>query len=149
VKGSNQKKEVVMNAKLFAIIFLSAILFLIPTNSKCAEIKITDSSGEIIELQNAKIDYTEYPTSFGFYKKDYEYSGIRIHRGSGVTTVHWKNIVVIKISGVSKATITLTSGKEYEVTLVSASKKGLFGTTDLGEYEIPLISVKKIEVTKP
>jgi hypothetical protein len=138
-----------MNAKSFALVSVLMILFLMPTIAKSADVKITDSSGELIALKNVKIDYTNYPTSFGLYNTDYEYKGIRIHRGSGVTTVLWKKIATVEISASYKVSITLTSGKNYEVTLVSSSKKGLFGETDLGNYEIPLTSVKKIEVTKP
>jgi len=138
-----------MKAKLIVLGAVLMILFLTPTNSKCAEVKITDSSGEVIGLKNVKIDYTNYPASVGFYKTDIEYRGIRIHLGSGITTVLWKKIAVVNFSGGYKATITLTSGNEHEVTLVTVSKKGLFGATELGDYKIPLTSVKKIEVTKP
>jgi hypothetical protein len=138
-----------MNSKSFTLVSILMILFLMPTIAESADVNITDSSGELIALKNVKIDYTKYPTSFGFYKTDYEHKGIRIHRGSGITTVIWKKIANVEISEGYKVTITLTSGKNYEVTLMSSSKKGLFGETDLGNYEIPLASVKKIEVTKP
>jgi hypothetical protein len=138
-----------MNVKSFALVSALMVLFLMPTIAESADVEVTDSSGELIALKNVKIDYTKYPTSSGFYKTDFEYKGIRIFRGSGITTVLWKKITAVEFSGIYKATITLTSGKNHEVSLLSPSKKGLFGETELGNFEIPLTSVKKIGLTKP
>ena len=139
-----------MNLKmLLAFISLCLLLISIPSGSNSAELKITDSSDKITIITGAKIDYTKYPSSFGFYKPDFERSGIRAIIGDGVTTIYWRKIKEVKIISIYKANILLTNGDEHKVTLLHESKKGLSGETDLGYFEIQLLSVKRIEVINP
>lgn len=119
-----------------------------------ANLRVTDKSGNVIELNDAEIDYTDY--SF-IYTPDFENSGIRAYQGEGTTTIPWERIKEVTILSKDetttpyrlKAKISFKKNtNEVDANLVMDSKKGLAGKTALGDFSIDLEKVKTISVTK-
>lgn len=119
-----------------------------------ADMRVTDKSGNVIELNDAEIDYTDY--SF-IYTPDFEHNGIRAYQGEGTTTIPWERIKEVTILSKDetttpyriKAKISFNkSTNEVDANLVMDSKKGLEGKTALGDFSIGLENVKTISVTK-
>jgi len=135
-------------------LFAASVGFLLPALALSADLKITDTSGNISAVKNVRIDYTRYDF---VYTPDFESSGIRVLQGDAKVIAKWEKIekVTIKAKDTSKipwtlkAEIIMKAGDKKEVTLVIDSKKGLTGETDLGDISIYLENLKTIEVAKP
>jgi hypothetical protein len=118
-----------------------------------ADLKITDINGTVVDVLNARIDYTNY--SF-IYTLDFESSGIRVYQGEGKVTISWSRISSLTVLQKKSDTIpdrliadiTFKDGKKSTMELVMESKKGLAGETQLGEFSIDLEKIKTIEVLK-
>ena len=118
-----------------------------------ADVKITDTKGNTVEVRDVAIDYTVYNV---FYSPDHEREGVRAYQGDGVVTIKWAQIeqIVVKPAkpGVSprrlEADFTLKSKKVLSLDLVT-SEKGLYGTTDLGDFKIDFEHVTTIAVLPP
>ena len=104
---------------------------------------VTDTKGTVVELRNARLDYTSY--SF-IYTYDFEPSGIRAYQGNGVITISWSRIDTITIARKKtdatpwrlEGEILFVDKTQRPIEFVIPSNKGLFGQTDLGEFSIAL-----------
>ncbi len=145
----------------FALAILTGKLF-------GADLKITDSKGNVVEVRNVWVDYTNYPyVGSGLpgglgvaYTPDHEAAGVRAHQGDGSITVRWERIESITIkfkpaifdrgklveAGHFDADVTLKDKKVLALQLLFDSKDGLHGETDLGQFSIKLQNIANIVV---
>ncbi len=127
---------------VFSISILCVFIY-----ANAADLRITDKSENVIQIEKAKIDYTSY--SF-IYTPDFEYDGIRVHQGEGLVKINWDRIKLLEIferdttfkPNRLNGKVVFIDNDSSNVKLVSDSKKGLAGITGLGEFSIDLEKVK-------
>jgi hypothetical protein len=137
------------------LILLIAFVSVFATSEVYAsDVKVTDSKGNVVEVRNVYIDYTEY----GFtYTPDHEQVGVRAYQGEGHVTINWEKIesIVIKRKKTDvtpnrfEADVTLKDKRVVGFDLMMDSKQGLNGATDIGDFTIRLENVKNIAVVPP
>ena len=120
---------------------------------KLLGLTVTDKKGNVVEVREARIDYTSYAM---FYTPEFERDGLRVRLGKGALEIPWGRISRVQILGKStgaapdslRSEIALEGGGKREFDLVGDSKEGLFGKTDLGDFSIRLERVQSIVVRK-
>ncbi|HLJ14965.1 MAG TPA: hypothetical protein VKV15_10750 [Bryobacteraceae bacterium] len=132
--------------------FVTIALAISATPLYGANVKVTDSKGNAVEVRNVEIDYTHYP-SIGLYTPDHESEGVRAYQGDGIVTIKWEQIEQLVIKRVKPeispsrlvGDVALKNKTVASVNLVY-SEKGLQGTTDLGVFKILLADISTITV---
>lgn len=121
-------------------------MFLLPSASAAADLRITDSRGAEVLLTGASIDYS------GFVAEDKETQGVRVLQGEGRVTVKWTDVESLKVVRVDESVrpsrieieIVLKNGKKVPAALHRQGQMKLLGKSDLGDYSIELDKVRSI-----
>lgn len=140
-----------MRARMFALALMLGLLCTTGTAQQQAlKLRISDTSGASVEITNVDLDYSDYPSGFGFYTPVHERQGIRIKQGSGQVTVRWTDIAVLSLQAQTVGwtfTITgdlqLVSGTTSKVEVLPVSKD-VTGKTELGDYFVSLRNIREI-----
>ena len=138
-----------MRGKNIALITL--LLFIVTAKVYGADVKVTDTKGNIVEVRDVAIDYTRYSI---IYTPDNDHEGVRAFQGEGVVTINWSQIETIAIKRKKtdvvpnrlEADVTFKDKRVVGVDLQMDARQGLHGKTDLGDFSIQLESVKSIAV---
>jgi hypothetical protein len=131
------------------VLVLPMLVFAAAT-AAATDLKITDSRGTELVVQNAAIDYG------GFMTSDQETGGLRVMQGDGSVTVKWTEIETVKVTRVDSSVkpsrieleVMLRNQKRVPAALLRQGRMKLIGKTDLGEYSIDLDKVKTITPVK-
>jgi hypothetical protein len=111
------------------------------------KIKVTDTKGITLEVNNPEIDYSE-----NINAPDSESFGIRVQMKNDIQTIPWEDINHIDINANNKAfpkaSIKSADGNILDVTLLKDSENGLSGTTNSGIFQSRLKNIKTIDVIK-
>lgn len=119
-----------MTSKL--VCFIAIALAASTSHVYGADVRVTDSKGNTVEVRDVAIDYTVYNI---MYSPDHERQGVRAYQGDGVATIKWERIEQIVIKPMKadassrrlEADITLKNEKVLSLHLIT-SEKGLYGT---------------------
>ncbi|OFW12044.1 MAG: hypothetical protein A3H96_06310 [Acidobacteria bacterium RIFCSPLOWO2_02_FULL_67_36] len=117
-----------------------------PTATAQTAIRVTDVAGTTVDLQDVRLDYTDYRFGAVLISQMRELVGVRVSRGGGEITVTWDKIkqITVKDGG---GEITPQEGAPITVQFVGGPI--LRGWADLGRYHLPFAKVARMVVLGP